>query len=124
MLVVMGENADGYTMGKIVALVIHQSNSVYFVCEKCMAVPLHDMGIYAFRSLGSYNCVNQEDLLDYYPLQQYKFSGMPVTVLHHACLPDVSCGRGEGGGEQGFARCSGSGGHHGAPFGDGAADKA
>lgn len=90
MLVLTGESADGYTIGKIVALVIHNNNSVYFVTEKCMAVPLHDIGVYTFRSLQGYNCVNQEDLLDYYPLQQYTYSGMPVMILHHSCLAAYS----------------------------------
>lgn len=50
---------------------------------------LVDMGVHLLTEIdeeSNYICVTQEDLLDYYPLVQYKMNDLPVIIFHHSLL--------------------------------------
>lgn len=87
MLVVMEEISEGIVIGKIIVVLIHKDSEVYFITNKCKAFPLHDMGVYGLTPCeGCYCCVKQDELIDFYPLQEYAFCGMPIIVPHHSFL--------------------------------------
>jgi len=78
-------------MGEIKLILIHCNDSVYFVVRRQLAVELVDMGIHILTDTvqdSNYMCVKQENLLDYYPLAQYKKNDTPVIIFHHS-LPDL-----------------------------------
>ncbi len=87
MIVLLASNDEGLEVGRIKLILVHQNSMVYFVTEKRHAEQLVDLGVYCIAHEDPrYVCVLQEELLDYYPLQEYKTCGLSVIVLHH-CFP-------------------------------------
>lgn len=86
MYVFIQETDESIIVGRIVMTVI-QNSSVYFITELFQTSTVHNMGVYCLTAKnGSYSCVNQNDLLDYYPLSEYTVFDMSVIVLHHSLL--------------------------------------
>lgn len=84
MFVVIHETDEGFIVGRIVMTVIHNT-SVYFITELFQTCSIPDMGVHCLTPMnGSYTCVNQNDLLDYYPLSKYTVFDRSVIVLHHS----------------------------------------
>lgn len=84
MCVVISKDEDGLEVGKIMMILTYKNSAVYFITEKCKALCMHDVGVYCVTPINnSYYCINQEHLLDYYPLPQYSIGDMQVIVLHH-----------------------------------------
>lgn len=66
-------------------VLIHKDAVVYFVVEKYHAVRISDMGGYCLKLMQkSYCCVDQNTLLDYYPLPENTAHGTRVIILHHS----------------------------------------
>jgi hypothetical protein len=89
MLLVVDQNKTGYVFGKIVLILVHLNTSVYFVVEKNQSVYCSDVGLHCLNNHSNFDtvCINAADLLDYYPLPEYRYCGMQVTSLHHSmCL--------------------------------------
>lgn len=85
MLIVIDEDNEGIIVGKIKMVLIHKDAVVYFVVEKYHAIRIPDMGIYCHKLMQkSYCCVDQNTLLDYYPLPEYTAHGTGVIILHHS----------------------------------------
>ncbi len=85
MIVLLSSKDEGLEVGRIKLILVHQNSVVYFVTEKRHAVQLVDLGVYCIADEDPrYVCVLQEELLDYYPLQEYKTCGLSVIVLHHS----------------------------------------
>lgn len=84
MYVVINETDEGLIVGRIVMTVIHNT-SVYFITELFQTCSIPDMGVHCLTPMnGSNSFVNQNDLLDYYPLSKYTVFDMSVIVLHHS----------------------------------------
>ncbi|XDV38318.1 hypothetical protein PO909_007759 [Leuciscus waleckii] len=86
MCVLLESNDGELSVGKI-NLIIALNESVQFVTQKHIFVKLSDMGVYC--ELGTaqedYVCVEQKDLLDYYPLPpSYKVYDISLIALHHS----------------------------------------
>lgn len=90
MLVLLGNNDEELQIGKI-KLIIVQHDSVYFVSEKHTFVQLRDIGVYCALGVAQqhYVCTKQDNLLDYYPLPDYKMYDMTMVVLHHSFAETV-----------------------------------
>ncbi len=91
MYVALKQDEEGLHMGEIKLILIHCNDSVYFVVRRQQAVELVDLGIHFLTETvqdSNYMCVKQENLLDYYPLAQYKMNDIPVIIFHHS-LPDL-----------------------------------
>lgn len=90
MYVALKQDEEGLHMGEIKLILIHCNDSV-FVVRRQQAVELVDMGIHFLTEtvqVSNYVCVKQENLLDCYPLAQYKMNDIPVIIFHHF-LPDL-----------------------------------
>lgn len=82
MVVLLASNDEGLEVGRIKLILVHQNSVVYFVSEKWCAVRLVDLGVYCITDENPRHvCVLQEDLLDYYPLQEYNTCGLCYTTL-------------------------------------------
>lgn len=87
MFIVIDNSEEGLLMGKIKLILIHRDSAVHFVADKYLAVRLPDIGVHCLtQTLEKYYCVNQENLLDYYPLPEYTVGAMGLIVLHHSFL--------------------------------------
>lgn len=85
MFIVISDDDEGVEIGKIKMALIHNNSTVYLVAEKYHAMRLPDSGVYSLTLMQrSYCCVNQESLLDYYPLPGFTVYVTPVVILHHA----------------------------------------
>jgi len=85
MLIVIDDDDEGFVTGKIKVVLIHKDSAVYFIAEKYHALRIPDMGVYSLTLMQrSYCCINQENLLDYYPLPEYTVHGTPLIILHHS----------------------------------------
>lgn len=85
MLIVIDEDDEGIIVGKLRMVLIHKDAVVYFVVEKYHAIRIPDMGVYCLKLMQkSYCCVDQDTLLDYYPLSEYTAHGTRVIILHHS----------------------------------------
>ncbi len=86
MFVVIQESDEGLILGRIVMTVIYNS-SVYFITELFQTCRIHYLGVHSLTPMNrSYLCVNQNDVLDYYPLSKYTVFDMSVIVLHHSVV--------------------------------------
>lgn len=66
-------------------VLVYKDSAVYFIAEKYHAMRLPDMGVGSLTLMQiSYCCVNQENLLDYYPLPEYTVHGTSMIILHHS----------------------------------------
>lgn len=85
MTVVVDQMDTGYLFGKIVLILINESN-VHLVVEECQAVPVVDLGLYCIQhsAEGKYKCLTVDELADYYPLSVYPRFGVNLVALHHA----------------------------------------
>lgn len=85
MFLVLDQSDEGITFGKIKAILI-QGDSVYFLTEVYNSVTLIDQGLHSLAMTPAKRlcCVDQESLLDYYPLPLYKLCGLSVLALHHS----------------------------------------
>lgn len=87
MCVVQGKDDEGLVFGKI-KLILIQNNSVYFITEKLQSVCLVDQGVHCLKTnpehTTQYFCIDQEELLDYYPLPEYSVLGLSLIALHHS----------------------------------------
>uniref|UniRef100_A0A3P8S3X7 Uncharacterized protein n=1 Tax=Amphiprion percula TaxID=161767 RepID=A0A3P8S3X7_AMPPE len=82
MFIMIDNGEEGLTLGKIKVILIHRDSAVYFITEKHLAVRLLDIGVHCLTlSQKRYCCVNQENLLDYYPLPEYIVGDMAVIVM-------------------------------------------
>lgn len=89
MFVLLEKHDDELYAGRIIlVVVVHES--VYFVAEKHTFAKLRDIGVYCELGVAQddYLCVNQEHLLDYYPLPTYEVFDLLLIALHHA-FPEV-----------------------------------
>ena len=87
MFVVIREFDDGLLLGRLVLVLVHRGDTVYFVVEKCRAVRCLDMGtlcVEEFNDDHNIECLRYNQLLDYYPLVHYKKEFLTYIVLHHA----------------------------------------
>lgn len=85
MLIVIDDDDEGLVTGKIKVVLVHKDSAVYFIAEKYHALRIPDMGVYSLTLMQrSYCCINQENLLDYYPLPEYTVYGTPLIILHHS----------------------------------------
>lgn len=77
---------EGLVTGKI-KLILVQDLAVYFIAEKYQALRIPDMGVYSLTLMQRNYCfINQENMLDYYPLPEYTVHGTPLIVPHHSVL--------------------------------------
>ena len=84
MLIVTDDDDEGLVTGKIKVVLVHKDSAVYFIAEKYHALRIPDMGVYSLTLMQrSYCCINQENLLDYYPLPDYTVHGTPMIILNH-----------------------------------------
>ena len=84
MLIVTDDDDEGLVTGKIKVVLVHKDSAVYFIAEKYHALRIPDMGVYSLTLMQrSYCCINQENLLDYYPLPDYTVHGTPLIILNH-----------------------------------------
>lgn len=82
--VVLGTDEDVLLVGEI-KLALIRASEVYLVLRRRQAV-LH-MGVYLLDDLeqrSQFVCVRHEELLDYYPLPEYKVNGVSKLILHHS----------------------------------------
>ena len=87
--VLIDRNEEGLIFGQIQLILIHRASAVYFITKKCQSVYLADQGVHCVESVKkAYCCVDQERLLDYYPLPDYKVHGLTLMVLHHCPLSE------------------------------------
>lgn len=87
MYIAIKQDDDGLHMGEIKLILIQCNDSVFFVVSRQKAVELVDKGVLLLTEIdkeSNYICVKQEDLLDYYPLVQYKMNDLPVIIFHHS----------------------------------------
>lgn len=85
MFIVISDDDEGFVIGKIKVVLIHSDLAVHFIAEKYHCMRLPDMGVYRLTLMQkSYCCVNQENLLDYYPLPEYTVHGTQIIILHHS----------------------------------------
>lgn len=83
--VILQNNDEGIVFGRIQLILVHNNSSVYFVTLKCQSFCLVDQGVHCLTSQDKgYLCINQDSLLDYYPLPKYSLCGLSVIVLHHS----------------------------------------
>lgn len=74
----IGDCDDGLVAGTIKLVLVHQGSFVHFVIQEYQAVLVPNMGVYSFAATERMCCVKHENLLDYYPLPEYRVCGMPV----------------------------------------------
>ena len=87
MFILIDDDDEGLVVGKIKVILVHRDSAVNFITEKYLAVRLPNMGVHCLTlSQKSYCCVNQDNLLDYYPLPEYIVGGKALIVLHHSVL--------------------------------------
>lgn len=85
MFVLIARNEDGLVFGKIKMILLQGESDVYFVTERYQSSPLVDLEIYCLNEINSsFECIAQNNLLDYYPLPDYKVCGLSVIALHHS----------------------------------------
>jgi len=85
MTVVVDQNDTGYLFGKILLILINESN-VHFVVQQYQSVPVVDLGVYCLQSNSEaqYTCLTIDKLADYYPLSVYNQFGLNLVALHHS----------------------------------------
>lgn len=87
MILVHGVSEDALEFGKIMCIVIHLREKVYFVVQKCQSCVLAHLGLYCISEDNDVACICSDSLLDYHPLQEYRLCSTNVVTLHHAvCL--------------------------------------
>ncbi len=92
MHVVLQNNDEGIVFGKIQLILVYDNSNVYFVTKKCQSFCLIDQGVHCLTTQDKgYLCINQDSLLDYYPLPEYSLCGLSVIVLHHSFPILESC---------------------------------
>ena len=81
----MDQNNTGYLFGKILLILINESN-VHFVVQQYQSVPVVDLGVYCLQSNSEaqYQCLTVDKLADYYPLSVYNQFGLNLVALHHS----------------------------------------
>ena len=86
--IVMEENYDGYTFGKISLILVTESQVLLIVGVNQSVSPVN-LGVqFIPDSLINYVCVNKDRLNNYYPLPVYEVSSFYVVSLHHSvCSP-------------------------------------
>lgn len=87
MFVVTGKHDEGLVFGRIKLILVLNDSVVHFITENYMAVRLVDQGVHCLNSTPQetfFLCIKQENLLDYYPLPEYKVFGLSLIILHHA----------------------------------------
>lgn len=85
MHVVLQKNDEGIVFGNIQLITVHDNCNVYFVTKKSQSFCLLDQGVHCLTPQDQgYLCINQDSLLDYYPLPEYSLCGLSVIVLHHS----------------------------------------
>ncbi len=85
MTVVVDQNDTGYLFGKILLILINESD-VHFVVQQYQSVPVVDLGVYCLQSSSEaqYQCLTVDKLADYYPLSGYTQFGLNLVALHHS----------------------------------------
>lgn len=81
--VVVAKDNDGIVFGRI--KFIHNGSGVYFLTEQRHSVLLVDQGIQRLNDPDpKYHCISHSNLLDYYPLPDYRILGLSLIALHHS----------------------------------------
>lgn len=81
--VVKDHNENCLVVGQIKKVGIHKSSAVYFITEVCQAVRQPCINAYVPAPVQeAYYCVNQVDLIAYYPLPKYSVCGMSSFCPH------------------------------------------
>lgn len=79
---VLQKNDEGIMFGNIQLIIVHDNSNVYFVTKKSQSFCLVDQGVHCLKAQDQgYLCINQDSLLDYYPLPEYSLCGLSVIVL-------------------------------------------
>lgn len=85
MIIMIKHDDEGLVTGKIKLVLVHKDSAVYFLAEKYHALRIPDMAVYSPTLMPrSYCCINQENVLDYYPLPEYTVHGIPLIIFHHS----------------------------------------
>ena len=85
MHVVLERDDEGIHMGEIMLILIHHSDVAYFIVGRQRAMELVGLGIHSLTDHDSnYMCVKQDDLLDYYPLMEYKLNCKSLIIFHNS----------------------------------------
>ena len=69
--------------GKINLCIVTAQMEIFFVVEIYSTTLQLDLNVYQLCEMGVSECIQHQDLLDYYPLYAYSFDGS-VLVLKHA----------------------------------------
>lgn len=70
-----------------IELIFVKDDEVTFLVTPRPSVYLHDYGLYEILSATKeLICVNAEECLDYYPLNEYSFMGLKVITLKHSVV--------------------------------------
>jgi len=85
--VVMREIDNGLLLGRVVLILVHRGDSLFFILEKCRSIRCLDMGTLCVQETDDgcdMECVSCNQLLDYYPLVTYRKEFVTHIILHHA----------------------------------------
>lgn len=88
-LVVLKETEVDFTVREMLISLVYQAASQLFVEKKYEYVHCMETGVYYLMHSDGFDTaegVNTNDLLDHYPLIEYRLSHMTQTVMHHAEL--------------------------------------
>jgi hypothetical protein len=89
MFVLLEETEDGFVAGKLLCMLVFEGSMLFCVVRKYDCIESLDSGSYYLMlndSEHAVECINANDLLDFYPLNEYKKDNLSQIVLHHAVL--------------------------------------
>lgn len=89
MFVLLEETEDGFVVAKLFCMLVFEGSILFCVVRKYDCIESVDSGSYYLVLNDSEHvvvCINANDLLDFYPLNEYKKVNFSRIVLHHAVL--------------------------------------
>jgi hypothetical protein len=88
LLVVLRREESDLVFGKIMLCLFDAINNLFLIVEECRAEYVGHLGLYAMTQTREklISAVSYFDLLDYYPLPEYKCGSLSVVALKHAIL--------------------------------------
>ena len=86
MCVVLSEEDDGYSLGKILLILIQNGKDMYLVIEVCHAIRSVDLGMLCLSDTERIECCSTDSLLDYHPLSLYRKGSVTYVILRHAVV--------------------------------------
>ena len=88
LFVVLEKTEEGLVFGKIQLILVCTGTVVYFITETHQSLYLVELGCHCLISDNQDEkkivCIEADKLLDYYPLAEYRSTGLSLVSLHHA----------------------------------------